>query len=120
MGLERGDEFQGGRFIKNRDIVHTPKAGENLCPLFLREDWPVRAFQASNGMVTVHPNDQYIPERFGFLKISDMADMKKVKTTVGKNDPFSLCPKAFENPAENFSILNLFLQSYLLLKTYQI
>jgi hypothetical protein len=120
VGLERGDEFQGGGFIKNSDIVHTPKARENLRPLFLREDGPVRAFQASNRMIAVHPDDQYISKRFRFLQIADMADMENVETTVGKNDPFSLYPKAIENPAENLSILNLFLQSYLLLKTYQI
>jgi hypothetical protein len=71
-------------------------------------------------MVTVHPDDQYISKGFRFLQVADMADMENVKTTVGKNDPFSLCPKAFENPAETLFILDLFLQFFLLLKTYQI
>ena len=120
VGLERGDEFQGGRFIKNRDIIHTPEAGEDFCPLFLREDWPVRAFQTSNRTVTVHSDDQYISERFGFLQIADMADMEKVKTAVGKDDPFSLCLEIVEDPLETFFILDLLLQCFLLIKTYQI
>jgi hypothetical protein len=120
MWLERGDEFEGGWFIKNGDIVRAPKAGEDLRPLLLGKDRPVRAFQALNRTIAVHPNDQYVSEGFCLLQIADMADMENVKTTVGKNDPLSLCLKAFEDSTKTLFILNLFLQSFLLLKTYQI
>jgi hypothetical protein len=73
-----------------------------------------------NRTITVYPHDQYIPEGFGFFQITDMAEMKKVETAIGKDDPLSLFLEILDNPMEIFFCFDLFLQFLLLFKTYQI
>jgi hypothetical protein len=120
MRLKRRDEFERGLFIKYGYVIHTFKAREDFRPLLLRKDGSFRTFQALNRTITVYPHDQYITEGFGFFQITDMAEMKKVETAIGEDDPLSLFLEILDNPMEIFFCFDLFLQFLLLFKTYQI
>ena len=111
MGSESGDQFERCGFIEQDDIIDTPEAGENLCPFLFGEDGPLRAFQITDGPVTVYPYDQNISQGFSFLQIADMTYMEEVKTAIGKNDLLSSCLEIFNGPDESFSLLNLSLHS---------
>ena len=110
MRLERRDELERGEFVEYRNIVHTRKAREDLRPLLLRKDGTLRTFQASNRAITVHTDDQYIPQRFGLLQITDMAEMEKVEATVGKDDPLPFLLEVLDRFTEYFFAFDLFLQ----------
>jgi hypothetical protein len=110
MRLERRDEFERSEFVEYCDIIHTRKARENLCPFLLGEDGTPGTFQALNRAITVYPDDQYIPQRFGLLQITDMAEMEKVETTVGKDNPLPFLFEVLDCFMEYFFGFDLFFQ----------
>jgi hypothetical protein len=117
MGPKEGDEFQRGGLIEDGYIIYASKTGENLRSFLNRKDGAERAFKPPNGSVAVDPDDQDVAECPGRFEITDVPDVKKVKTPVGKDDPPPFLLEAFYNPSEIFSSLDLLLH---LVKTYQI
>ena len=69
---------------------------------------------------TIDPYNEEISQGSGFFKIADMTDMEKVKTTIGKDNPFPFCPEVFDDPEKLFSRLDFLFHSVPFLFKYQI
>jgi hypothetical protein len=62
-------------------------------------------------MITIHPNNQYIPKGFGFFQIADMAEVEEVKTAIGKDDPLAFGFEVLDDISNFFSCLDLLFHS---------
>ena len=75
---------------KDRYVIDEGESGQNLRPLLLRQDGPPFTLEPSDRGVAVEGNYKDVSLRLSGPEIADVADMKKVKTAVGKDDGLAL------------------------------
>src|SRR5574341_1105500 len=90
--LDRRNHLAGIRRIKDRHIVHTRERGQHFGPLPLRHQRPFRPLERGHRRIAVDRHDQEIPERAGFLEVPGVANVKEVKTAVGKHNTTTVSP----------------------------
>jgi len=76
------------RSIKNHDVVHTAKGGEDLRALRFG-DHRTPGFDPPHGCVAIESYDQAVPQLPGLLKKAGMTDVEKIEAAVGKHDALS-------------------------------
>ena len=74
--------------IKNHDVVHTAKSGEDLRSLRFG-DHGTSGFDPPHGCVAIESHDQAVPQLPGLLKKADVTDVEEIEAAVGKHDALS-------------------------------
>src|SRR5579884_881625 len=86
VGAQRLDDPLRCIRAEQNDIVDTSKRRQNLRPLSVGNNRPGAPLQSADRRVGVHCDDETISERPGGGQISNMPDMQKIKTAVGKDN----------------------------------
>jgi len=96
-----------GRFLVEHDNeIDTFKGGKHVASLFLRNDRPFITFERPDGAVGVEADDQHIAEPPRVVQVGDMADVQKVKASVGEYDTATGFAEFVETFRKCFNINN--------------
>ena len=86
VGEECGDKILRSEFGKDGDGIHAFQAGQNFGAFLLGNDGAVRAFELADAVIAVKADDENIAERAGGFEAADVAGMKKIEASIGKDD----------------------------------
>jgi len=106
---ERGNNAKRIRFVEDRYEIHTGQGGQKLSALHLWEDGSSGRFDKPDRPVAVDSHHQAVSVSTCPLEIPQMADMKQIKTAIGKDDSLFLFSEAVEDGSELANALDLFL-----------
>jgi hypothetical protein len=74
------------RFDENYHSVHVRKGSEEFGALFSRNERTAFTLERANGFIGVDGYDKPSAQLFGGMQVADMADMKKIETSIREDD----------------------------------
>jgi hypothetical protein len=74
------------RFAEEEDVIDGAKRGDEQGPGVLIKNGAAGAFQCADARVSIDADNQEVAFAAGSFEITDVADVKSIKTTIGKND----------------------------------
>jgi hypothetical protein len=80
------------RFAEEEDVIDGVKRGHQEGAAALIKNGAAGAFQSSDARVGIDADNQEVACATGSLEIADVAYVKSIKTTVGKNDSLAAPP----------------------------
>src|SRR5208283_3389497 len=76
---------------KDSYIVDRAKSGDKLRAGLLIENRTTRTFQAADAVIGIYADNENIALLFCALEVTNMADMKRIKTAVGEGNALAFC-----------------------------
>lgn len=80
------------RRVKDRDGINVTEGCQNFRAFVAGNSRPAFAFESPRACIRIHRDDQPAAQFFGGAQIADVADVKKIKTSIGQDDLFSSRP----------------------------
>jgi hypothetical protein len=80
------------RFAEEQDVVDGAKRGDEEGAGVLVKNGTAGAFQYADARVSIDADNQEVAFAAGSFEITDVTDVKSIKTTVGKNDSLAEPP----------------------------
>jgi hypothetical protein len=87
IGQHECHHSQGGRFVKNRDIVHGSQSSEDLRAFCFRLKGSSVSLEGAETAVSIHGDDENIAEAGCLGKQAGMARMEQIGASIGYDDP---------------------------------
>jgi hypothetical protein len=110
LGVDVGTQFAQERLdiwlVENQDVVHGFKSGDKLGASAFGENGTAGTFQAPLTGIGIDSDDEDIAFAPGSGKVTDVADVEHVKTSIGKDDALARSAKRFELMDEPGTIEN--------------
>jgi hypothetical protein len=92
VGAEVFEQRFYARFAEDEDVIDGPKRGDEEGPGVLIKNGAPGAFQSRDARVRIDADNQEVALAAGSFEIADVAYVKSIKTTVGKNDSLAEPP----------------------------
>src|SRR5258706_15803902 len=77
-------------FSEEHDVVHAAKRGNELGASVFIEDWAAGPLEVADAGIGIHADNKNVTFAARTFKITNMSDVQRIKTAVGKDDALAM------------------------------